>query len=152
MNVRILLVICVLGAACSSRPPETPAKKAPVAKPADESRRFPAKNRVRIELVDEKMLGRDFLPGGNLAEYQRNGKSYRQFLVAAPTAQKAALLLFDFKNTLTNPKYLAHMGGYFGMDNDQPVYVFAKGVFVAGIVGLTEEEADALAREFAVRL
>jgi hypothetical protein len=44
------------------------------------------------------------------------------------------------------------MGGYFGMDGDRPVYVFVKGAWVAGIVGLTEEKADAAARVFAARL
>jgi hypothetical protein len=44
------------------------------------------------------------------------------------------------------------MGGYFGMDGDRPVYIFQKGVFLAGFVGLPEKDADVLARQFAARL
>jgi hypothetical protein len=44
------------------------------------------------------------------------------------------------------------MGGYFGMDGDQTVYVFTKGAWVAGVAGLPQVKADAVAREFAARL
>jgi len=133
---------------------EDPPKKAPVvqAKPSDESRRFPTKNQTRMQLVERDLLDKGILPGGNLAEYKHRGKTYQQFLVRAESAEKAALLLFDLKTTLNNPKYLAHMGGYFGTDREQPVYIFAKGVFLAGFIGLAEKEAELLAREFAARL
>ena len=38
------------------------------------------------------------------------------------------------------------------LDGETPVFVFPKGKFVAGVVGLPHEEADLLAREFAARL
>ncbi len=140
-------------AACGAPVRETPSKKpAPAVKPADESRRFPIKNRVRIELLENQLLGRAFLPGGNLAEYRLGGRTYQQFLVRAGTADQAALLMFDFQKTLKDARFLAHMGGYFGRDGEAPVYVFAKGVFFAGFVGLEEKQADLLAREFAARL
>jgi len=148
------IVWMALLAACGSPPSSAPTKIAlpVVAKPLDESRRFPPRNQVRIELVEQKLLGKDFLPGGNLAEYRRGGKAYRQFLARAATPDKAALLLFDLKNTLSDARFIPHMGGFFGKDGDQPVYVFQKGVFLAGYVGLAEKDAESLAREFAMRL
>ena len=105
-----------------------------------------------MRLVDDHVLGKDFLPGGNVAEYRRKGKTYQQFLVHAKSAEAAALLLFDFKGHLRDAKFLPHMGGYFGMDDTTPVYILQKGVFLAGFVGLSEKDADLLARQFAARL
>jgi hypothetical protein len=118
----------------------------------DESRRFPLADRVSMTLVDNHLLDKDFLPGGNVAEYRRKGKTYRQFLIHSKSAEAAALLLFDFKSHLRDAKFLPHMGGYFGMDGATPVYLFQKGPFLAGLAGLPEKEADLLARQFAVRL
>jgi hypothetical protein len=118
----------------------------------DESRRFPLADRVALRLVDDHVLGKDFLPGGNVADYKRKGKTYQQFLVRSTSNEAAALLMFDFKGHLKDAKYLAHMGGYFGLDGSTPVYMFQKGVFLAGFVGLPEKDADVLARQFAARL
>jgi len=148
----VLAVLC----ACSSPPPKEPSAAAPATasaeKPVDESRRFPMAGQVSMKLVEDHLLGKDFLPGGNVAEYRQRGKTYRQFLVRAKSPEAAALLMFDFKSRLREAKYLPHMGGYFGADGDQPVYVFQKGAFFAGLVGLPEKEADPLARQFAARL
>jgi hypothetical protein len=122
------------------------------AKPSDERRRFPLKNQVKMDLVEQHLLGRDFLPGGNLAEYKLGDRTYRQFLIRAEDANRAAILLFDLKNSLQEARFLAHMGGFFGMDGETPVYCFSKGPFLAGFVGLPEKDADLLAREFAARL
>lgn len=149
--VALVALLC----ACGNPPPkeQTQAAPAPAApKPADESRRFPLADRVSIRLVDDHVLGKDFLPGGNVAEYRRKGKTYQQFLVHAASAEAAALLLFDFKGHLKDAKYLAYMGGYFGLDGTTPVYIFQKGAFLAGFVGLPVKEADTLARQFAARL
>ena len=142
-------------AACGSPPPKEPAQNAPAAapvKPPDEGRRFPLADQVSMRLVDDHVLGKDFLPGGNVAEYRRKGKTYQQFLVRAKSPEAAALLLFDFKGHLRDPKFLPHMGGYFGLDGATPVYLFPKGAYLAGFVGLAEKDADLLARQFAARL
>jgi hypothetical protein len=147
----IVAVVC----ACSSAPPKEQPQSAAAplpAKPTDESRRFPMDGQVSLHLVDNHVLGKDFLPGGNVAEYKRKGKTYRLFLVRSKSAADAALLLFDFKGHLRDAKYLAPMGGYFGTDGTTPVYLFQKGLFLAGFVGLSEKEADPLARQFAARL
>jgi len=145
----------VVLSACGSPPPKEAAQSAPAAapvKPPDESRRFPLADQVSIKLVDDHILGKDFLPGGNVAEYRRRGKTYQQFLVHTKSPEAAALLLFDFKGHLREAKFLPHMGGYFGMDGATPVYVFPKGTYLAGLVGLAEKDADLLARQFAARL
>lgn len=146
------LALGVVLAGCSG--PQPPPKKiVPAAvKVSDERWRFPSQDQVKIELVDRKLLGKDFLPGGNLAEYQRKGKVYQQFLIRASTPDKAAFLLLDFKNILADSKFVPHMGAFYGRDGDQPVYVLQKGVWLAGYVGLTDKEAEPLAREFAARL
>jgi hypothetical protein len=137
---------------CGSAPLQETAPAPAPAKPRDESRRFPMADRVSMQLVENHVLGKDFLPGGNVAEYRRKAKTYQLFLIRSKSAEDAALLLFDFKGHLSNAKYLAHMGGYFGLDGSAPVYLFEKGSFLAGFVGLAEEDADPLARQFAARL
>lgn len=147
----LIAILC----ACSSAPPREQPQTAPAlaaAKPVDESRRFPLADRVTLRLVDDHVLGKDFLPGGNVADYTRKGKTYQLFLVRSTSNESAALLMFDFKGHLKDAKYLAHMGGYFGIDGSTPVYMFQKGVFLAGFVGLPEKEADVLARQFAAWL
>jgi hypothetical protein len=147
----VLTILC----ACGSTPPkERPAAPAPAlaVTPADEGRRFPMAGQISMRVVNDQVLGKDFLPGGNVAEYKRKGRTYQQFLVRSTTPEAAALLLFEHKSHLRDAKFLAHMGGYYGMDGDKPVYIFQKGAFLAGFVGLPEKEADILARQFAARL
>jgi hypothetical protein len=146
----VLAILC----ACGSPPKEKPAAAPPTvsAKPADESRRFPMAGQISMRVVNDHVLDKNFLPGGNVAEYKQKGRTYQQFLVHSGTPEAAALLLFEHKSHLRDAKFLAHMGGYFGMDGDKPVYIFQKGVFLAGFVGLPEKEADVLARQFAARL
>src|SRR5437868_11123631 len=98
--------------ACSSAPPkpEAPVSAAAAApKPVDESRRFPLADQTSMRLVGDHVLGKTFLPGGNVAEYRRKGKTYRQFLVHAKSAEDAALLLFEFKSHLSDARFLPHM-------------------------------------------
>jgi len=143
-----LAILC----ACGSTPPTKRPELVLAVAPADESRRFPTAGQISMRVVNDHVLDKDFLPGGNVAEYKQKGRSYQQFLVRSKTPEAAALLLFEHKSHLRDAKYLAHMGGYYGMDGDKPVYIFQKGVFLAGFVGLPEKEADILARQFAARL
>ena len=152
-----LAVLVFLSIACSvpsDAPKEVKAKKepAPVQRPNDETRRFPSQDRVSVEIVDNHIMGKDFLPGGNLATYKAKGKEWQQFLVHDASPTSAALLLNEYRAALESPKYLAHMGGYFGKDGDTDVLVMQKGRWVLGIAGLPEKEADMVARGFAARL
>jgi hypothetical protein len=144
------LALLLAGCAGTEKPAPHPKKKA--APVADERRRFPLQDQVKMEVVPDKLLGKDFLPGGNLAEYQRRRQTYQQFLIRAASPDQAAFLLLDFKNALTEARFVPHMGAFYGKDGDKPVYVLQKGVWLAGYVGLTDNEAEPLARDFAARL
>ena len=87
-----------------------------------------------------------------MAEYQKNGKRYRQFLIKAPSVALAAVYLSDLKDAMTNPKFVASFGGYFGELNQEPAFVFTKDEYVTGFLGLTREEADAAGRLAAARI
>jgi hypothetical protein len=58
----------------------------------------------------------------------------------------------DFKDRLEGAKFIATFGGYFGLDGQTPVFLFPIGSYLAGIVGLPQQEADQVARDFAARL
>jgi hypothetical protein len=148
-----LVVIAGCSVQCSSpEKPRTQEAAAEVAPPEDQSRHFPNANLVKMDVVRDHLLDQKFMPGGNLANYQQGSTKYQQFLAKLPDAQQAAFLLLDWKKALGGAKYLAHMGGYYGTLNGRPLYVFAKGPWIAGVVGLAEEKADPIARQFASRL
>ena len=149
--MRVLIAgMTILLIACSSAPspPKTAESHPPPPPPRDESAQLPLRGRLDSRVIADKLLGKPYLPGGTLADYQ----GYQLFLARTDSAQQAAFLLLDFKKDLADAKYLAHMGGYFGMDGGKPIYVFAKGPLLAGVIGLPREEADRIAREFAARL
>jgi hypothetical protein len=152
--------VCVLGLAvlgsCGA-PGDAPAvaekkEPAPVVRPPDESRRFPRTHQVKIEIVDNHLLGKEFLPGGNLADYENAGKKYQQFLINAANGDEATFLMMDFKDRFRDAKFIGHFGGYFGYDGETPVLLFPRNNYLAGVVGLPQEEADQVARDFAARL
>jgi hypothetical protein len=121
-------------------------------KPADESRRFPLPNRVDTQVVDNQLLGKSFMPGGTLAHYKRGKIEYSMFIAKLPTARDAAFLLLDWNKALTGAKLIPSFGGYFGQDAGRPVFVFAKGAWIAGVAGLPEKDADMAARTLAAHL
>lgn len=134
--------------------PETPAVKteAPVAPVKDDTMLLPALHRVSAAVVPNHILGKAFLPGGTLGNYESKGTQYQLFIVRAENNQKAAFLLVDMRKALANPEYIAYMGGYFGSDAGAPVYTFAKLQYLAGVVGLPKDQADPIARTLASRL
>ncbi len=134
----------------AAAPAAPPARKVP--KPVDESARFPKKDLIEVKLVEGHVLDKGLLPGGNVGFYRNARRSYQLFLIKTPTTEAAALLLNDFKSSLGAFKYVPSFGGFYGMDGATPVFAFQKSVYLAGVVGLTQEEADAVAREFAARL
>jgi len=155
MRTALLFLASLLMAGCSSEPKSVetpaPAKKA-APKPYDATRRFPAASQVEAKVVDEHLLGHEFLPGGNIAHYRKGKQEYDLILIRTSSPDAAALLLLDYKKKLENPKVIAHFGGFAGKDGSRPAFLFAKGVWLAGVIGLPEAEADMAAREFAARL
>lgn len=129
-----------------------------LANPIDETRRFPATNLVDTRLVDQHLLGKPFMPGGTLANYKKGKIAYNMFLAKLPSPDAAAFLLLDWKKALTDAHLIPSFGGYFGRDDHdgnvagRPVFVFSKGAWIAGVVGLAEKDADPQARALAAHL
>ena len=90
----LLLVLLACGPA-----PAPEADKAPEAPPPprNESHRFPKEGLVSTSIAAEHALGKDFLPAGNVAEYNRDGKTYTLFLVTTASDEKAGFLAYDVK-------------------------------------------------------
>ncbi len=127
-----------------------PVKKRPAV--ADETHRFPAEGRIEAKVVEDHVLGREFLPGGNVARYRRGKQEFEMFLIRNRVPEAAALLLYDYKKRMENPKLIPHFGGFYGKEGGRMVFVFAKGPWLAGVAGLPEKDADLAARELAARL
>lgn len=128
------------------------APPAPAVPPTDESHRFPTKDQVAFQLINDHILGKQQLPGGNLATYKSKGKSYDLFLIKASSPETAAIWLLDLKSSLINPTFVASFGGYYGLDNETPLFIFQKGTYLAGVSGLKQADADRVARELAARI
>ena len=145
-----LIAAAALLVACGPEPkPADAPKKAEAPKPSDESFRFPKANLAGTQVVDDALMGKSFMPGGTLARYRKGKAEYEMFVARLPNANDAAFLLPDWRNALAGAKLVPSFGGYFGADAGRPVFVFTKGPWIAGVVGLPEHEADAQARVLA---
>ncbi len=153
MRISVFLVgVCAaLLTSCGSEPKaEAPAApKAAPPKPADESRHFPKTNLVDTKVVEGHLLGKEFMPGGTMAHYKRGKTEYDMFLTKLSSPLDAAILLPDWDKALAGSKLVPSFGGYFGQDAGRPVFVFSKGAWIAGVVGLGQKEADLEARTLA---
>ena len=149
-----LLALIGLASCGSSSEPEKKAATAPPPPPVvkDHSAVMPAEGLKGTEVVQDHLLGRREMPGGTIGSYEAKGKKYQLFVIDVDDSQKAAFLLLDFRKTLTEPDNIDYMGGYFGSDDTQPIYVFAKLHYLAGVAGLGRVEADPIARVLASRL
>ena len=145
-----LLLATVLITACAPQP--QPVKQAEAPKPLDQSHRFPKVDLVDTRLVDKELMSKPFMPGGNVARYKKDGKEYELFLAKLPSPVYAASLLVDWRKALKDAKLNPSYGGYFGLDGSTPTFVFAKGDWLAGVAGLSEKDADTVARPFAAAL
>ena len=117
------------------------------APPAEDlSKFFPLTNRGEVNQQPA------FPKGGATAHYKIGKKEYDLFLVKTKSNEAAALLSFDFKSKLKDPKFVPSFGGYYGLDGDKKIFVFPKLAYVGGVIGLTEKEADPIARDFASRI
>lgn len=134
------------GGSVKEKAPEPPPV---VAKPVEMFGRFPKTNQVKVRVDEPHVLGKAFLPPGSIAEYQKGKSSWSMFVADFPSPTEAALALNDFRKALEGAKLVPAFGGYFGKDGDQPVFVFTKGNRIAGILGLSEKQADLPARQLA---
>jgi hypothetical protein len=138
-------------AGCSSAPVKKAEAPAPPPVKDNTAQLLPL-NRISAKVLPDHLLGKSALPGGTIGDYDAAGLKYQLFIIETDSAQSAAILLLDLKATLKEPAYIAYMGGYFGTDANGPVYVFAKAKYLAGVVGLSEDRADPVARQLAARL
>ena len=146
------LALTLIGCGSSTSPaPKTEVQPAPPPV-RDRSSMLPLNSRTGTRVVPDHILDLPKLPGGTLGEYKAGGKEFRMFIIDAADNQAAAFLLVDAKNSLQTPEYISYMGGYFGSDGKEPVYVFAKLHYLAGVAGLPKDEADPIARVLASRL
>jgi hypothetical protein len=135
--------------ACGQAPaPETAKAPEPPPPPRNESQRFPKEGLVSTSIAADHVLGKDFLPPGNVAQYNRDGKTYTLFLIAAPT-EDAGMLAYDVKLHFTDPAFVADFGGFFGTLDGEPWFIFPKKRMLAGIVGLPRDQAHDLGPAFA---
>jgi hypothetical protein len=154
-SVPLLAGLAISMVSCGSSPnPPAPSvpPKAEAPKPSDESRHLPKANLVGSEVVGKDLLGKPFMPGGTLGHYKKGKTEYDVFIARLPTPLDAAILLPDWSKALTGSKLIPSFGGYFGLDAGRPVFVFTKGVWIAGFAGLSEKEVDAPARTLAAQL
>lgn len=159
MRVRVFLLCCSAWGflSCSAPPAAEKAEVRPPAlpdlpNPVAEDVKFPKPNRKSIEVVPSRLLGYSFLGGGNLASYEAAKKTYKLFTIRCRNPQQAGSYIFDIKSQLKEPRFVASYGGYFSDMPEGPLFVFARGSYIAGIVGLSEPEAIEAGKEFAARL
>lgn len=107
---------------------------------------------LEVKVSEGNLLGKSFMPPGTLARYRKGNQAYEIFITELPTETDSAIVLAHWDQALKNPKVVKSLDAYYGMDGGRPIYVFAKGRWVAGITGLTENEADQQARALARRL
>jgi hypothetical protein len=154
MRTLTVAAFVLLLSSCDSKPVskvETPAQTE-IPKPADESRRFPKTNLLDTIVVEKQLLGKPFMPGGTLGQYKKGKAEYDIFIAKTASPTDAALLLPDWKKLFPDSKFVPSFGGYFGHDAGRPIFVFAKGAWIAGIAGLPEKDANTEARRLAAAL
>lgn len=151
--MRASIAVAALAAAMiscgSDAKPPAAAPQAETPKPADESRYLPRTGLVESRVVDRQLLGKSFMPGGTLGHYKVGKQEFDMFVARMPSAQDAAFVLPDWSKALANPVLVPSFGGYYGLDGATPVFVFTKGVWVAGVAGLPQKDADLQARALA---
>lgn len=150
-NFGAALLLTILLACGQAPAPETAEAPEPAAPPPprEQSYRFPKEGLVGTSIAADHVLGKDFLPPGNVAEYSRDGKTHTLFLINAAGEEQATMLAFDIKGNLTEPAFIADFGGYSGTLDGEPWFIFPRKSVVAGIVGLPQQEAHEAGRVFA---
>ena len=137
---------------------EAPAKRAdapaprPHPAPEDLARYLPKDGLLSNTVVPDNLLGIQEIPGGNLAEYSKGKQQFQQFLLKAPSVALAAVYLNEVKSAMDGPKFVASFGGYYGVINGSPVFVFVKNQYVMGLIGLSRADADTEGRLVAARV
>ena len=156
VSLPLIAALGILLSSCGSQPKqpstEAPKSAAETAPPVDAARHFPSENLVDTKVVPKALLDKPFMPGGTVGHYKKGKTEYDMFAGKMGSPLESAIVLSDWTRALTDPKFIASFGGYFGKDAGRPVFVFTKGPWIAGVAGLPEKDADAQARVLAARL
>ena len=153
LAVAAAVLLCACGSspdAAKTAPPEK--KAAEPQRPPDDSRYLPSANQVSTEVIADHLLGKSFMPGGTLGHYKNGRKEYEMFVRKVASPLDATVLLANWQKAMKNPKLVPSFGAYFGDDGGRPVFVFAKGAWIAGVAGLNEKQMDLPARSLAALL
>jgi hypothetical protein len=118
----------------------------------DLQRFMPRENRQAVTLLEGNLFDNENLPAATVADYRKGNKEYQQFLFKAQNTAMAGVYLGYCKDAMTTSKFIAGFGGYYGEINGKPVFAFVKNEYVTGLVGLSQEEADAEGRLIAARI
>lgn len=149
----LVAAMSILGACASNHPLQVKQDgSAAGSGRVDASALLPKENVVAVKVVKKELLGKSFMPGGALASYQKGKKAYQMFLSELPTPTDSAIVLAHWDEALKSPKVVRSLDAYYGVDTGRPIYVFARGRWIAGITGLSEQEADRQARMLAAHL
>ena len=138
----IALTLAAGCAAPEEAPPQPRTAEAPAEEVRDETHRFHKEGLVEAKVVESNLGGKEFMPGGNFADYEQDGKKYQVFFTERRNPERAMFLAMDYKEILSDSKFVAHFGGFYGMDGDKPTLVFQKNRYVIVVAGLELEEAD----------
>ncbi len=149
----IALIATLGGGGCSSGDEQSSVEAEQAKKPAqqvrDETHRFHKDGLVEAKVVLENLGGKEFMPGGNYAEYEKDGKKYQVFFTLRGNAEQAMFLSMDYRDALGEMQFIPHFGGFFGMDGETPTLVFQKNKYVIAIAGLELDDADQAGRMIA---
>ena len=151
--IRLTLSITLLAlTACGSGSEESkaviPAEKLTEAV-KNETHLFNKTGLVEASVVPDNLRGKDFMPGGNLAVYEQDGKQYEVFFTLRRNNEVAMFLTMDYRDILADSKFVPHFGGFYGLDGETPTLVFQKNKYVIGVAGLELEAADQAGRVIA---
>lgn len=150
MHRTLALIVVILAAGCGSPPEQQSPAPEKAARPAeeirDETHRFHKDGLVEARVVEANLGGKEFMPGGNFAEYERDGKQYQVFFTLRRNADQAMFLSMDYRDALAEAKFIPHFGGFYGMDGDTPTLIFQKNRYLVVVTGLELEEADQAGR------
>lgn len=146
MNRYIPLIAMLVAAACGPSEQGGQQAAAPAEVIRDETYRFSKTGLVEAKVVADNLGDKDFMPGGNFAEYETDGKKYQVFFTLRRNQQQATFLSMDYRDALADYKFIPHFGGFYGMDGDIPTLVFPKENYVVAVTGLELEDADQAGR------
>ena len=124
-------------------------QKRPAEEIRDETYRFNKEGLVEAKVVEDNLCGQEFMPGGNFAEYEKGGKRYQVCFTLRRNADAAMFLSMDYRDALSDQKFVPHFGGFYGMAGETPTLVFQKNRYLVVIAGLELEDADQAGRVIA---